>query len=254
VVVVDACVLVKSAVRDAFLDLAYNGLIDLHWTREIFLEFVKNWPKVRVQQIERRLAAAGDPELTPEDRQRMLVELGYQASGKYQGWSKMIPEWPVPGWIDEKHARKEFAHDLPRFGVGKPKNQGVDAKDLHVALAAVQARKAFTVALNDPEGGLPPEIWLLTENLADLPPRVLLALGVISIDPTDALETLHAREPERVELSLEKTHADWKRNPLTRGQMLDLLSNPDRFDSIFIRNAMAARWGLPQMSEGSSSA
>lgn len=245
VVVVDACVLVRNAVRDVFFDFAQLGLIDMHWTREIYREFAKNWAKVRVQQLEGELAKEGLPPLTPEDRERKLVELEYEATGKYRTWWKMVPEWPVPGWAGEDEAKKEFAKSMPAFRVGHPKHEGVDPKDLHVALAAARTRNAYTTKPNDPEGGAPREVWLLTDNLADLPPKVMLAFGVVALDPTEALEELYEREPKRVAVSLEQTRSQWTRDPVSREKMLELLLHPDHFDSKPMRDAMAIEWNLP---------
>lgn len=245
VVVIDACVLVKNAVRDVFFDLAQSGLIDMHWTREIYREFAKNWAKVRVHQLEGERAAKGLLRLTPEDRQRKLVEIEHEASGKYLTWWKLVPEWPVPGWVDENEARREFSQCMSAFGVGRPRHEGVDAKDLHVALAAARAHRAFATEPGDPEGGPPRETWLLTDNLPDLPSKVMQAFGVWSIDPAGALEELHRREPRRVAMSIELTRAQWTKKPVSREQMLELLLHPDHFDSKPMRDTMAAHWGLP---------
>lgn len=173
-VVADACVLVKSAVCDVFMDLAQSGIISLHWTPEIGSEFVKNWPKLRFAQAQRKRRESNSAELAGVEADAELAWLGDKARDRLFKFGLMVPQWIIPGWVDEPTAEAIYPRTL--FNLGAPKYEGVDSKDYHVALAALTLKDAFEPVQDDQEPEHR-ETWLLTENLADLPPDVLSSLG-----------------------------------------------------------------------------
>lgn len=138
--------------------------------------------------------------------------------------------------LGQHKGRRECKAPL-RFG---SRSGGVDKKDLHVALAALQLRAAEQKSANGPAR----ETWLLTENLSDLPPAILGRLGVWSLDQATALEALFELNAVGTMESIEKTRSEWEKPAVSPQSMLDFLADPNHVGSEFLRKAMATFWQI----------
>lgn len=239
-VVVDACILVKSGVSDIVFDLALSGLVALHWTPEIGEEVVRNLIKRARGRAERARAQAGAAPLAFSERHYKQWEEA--ARNRLAIFEETSSEWRIPGWgsNDAAALRRELLLDEATRAANQatPRRRGqktlrVDSKDRHVALAAICLSAAFP---ND-------EVWLLTENVDDLPPEILTNCQVWVCHQSLFLETLHASNPSDVQQALEKTIDDKKRPPMTRGDMVDRLRDPAHVGSDTVADAMKQAWG-----------
>lgn len=92
----------------------------------------------------------------------------------------------------------------------------VDKKDVHVASAALMLARSAEADVD--------KVFLVTANLADLPPGALAMQGVVTLSPGAFIDALHAAEPERVQGVLTRTLADLKDPPYTAAELLAALS------------------------------
>ena len=92
----------------------------------------------------------------------------------------------------------------------------VDKKDVHVASAALMLARSAEADVD--------KVFLVTANLADLPPGALAIQGVVTLSPGAFIDALHAAEPERVQGVLTRTLADLKDPPYTAAELLAALS------------------------------
>ncbi len=68
------------------------------------------------------------------------------------------------------------------------------------------------------------KVFLVTANLADIPPGALAMQGVVTLSPGAFVDALHAAEPERVQGALTRTLADLKSPPYMAAELLAALS------------------------------
>lgn len=232
-VLIDACLLVKGNVSNAMFDLGRAGLISLHWTPEIGIQFIENWGRLRAQDEAREGLKKHQYSFTPADEERALSGAKSRALTRLGKFRLMAPEWAIPGW-DASKARR--AHPEKELLVGEP--GGVHRGDYDVALAAIKLAEVF------PKD----EIWLATDNMQHLPPAILSKFDVWSVGQGTMLEELHKLKPLLVEQSLQTTLDDMRNPQITRMDMLDILSNPVEFGSSVLSDHMRQLWQSSQAS------
>lgn len=185
IVLADANVLVKDVVSFAFFDLARAGAIDLRWTPQIEVEYVKHRARLR--------AGANQRESTAEDlvwaQKRLATIKEY-----------LVPGFQLPGWDDDGD-RLELLRSNKALA---PLLRLPDPDDVHVALAAADWAQATGR-----------DVVLATDNLKDLPAKVLAPFGVVPLHPGDVLQLVYQMDPQGTASSLQKTAAD-SRTPLSR--------------------------------------
>ncbi len=226
VVLADANVLVKDVVSFAFFDLAKAGAIDLRWTPQIEVEYAKHRARLRAQTNQR--------ESTLEDlvwAQKRLASIK----------KHLVPGFQLPGW-DEHGDRLELLRSNKAFA---PLLRLPDPDDVHVALAA--ADWAQTTGR---------DVVLATDNLKDLPAKVLEPFGVLPLHPGDVLQLVYRMNPERAASSLQKTAAEFKSPAFSLLDMLASIASPRQFDNQELAADLAVRWGLavPGPAQGTTKA
>ena len=218
IVLADANVLVKDVVSYTFFDLAKAGAIDLRWTPQIEVEYARHRARLRAQ--------ADGRETTFEDlvwAQKRLLPIK-----KF-----LVPGFQLPGW-DAHGNQLELLRANPLFA---PLLRLPDLDDVHVALAA--ADWAQTMGR---------EVVLATDNLKDLPAKVLEPFGVFPLHPGDVLQLVYQMNPELASSSLQKTTADFKNPAFSLLDMLASITSPQQFDNPELAADLAARWGIAEPS------
>lgn len=218
IVLADANVLVKDVVSFAFFDLTKAGAIDLRWTPQIEVEYVKHRARLRAQANQR--------ESTFEDlvwAQERLAPIK-----KY-----LVPGFQLPGWDDDGD-RLELLRSNKAFATLL---QLPDPDDVHVALAAADWSQTTGR-----------DVLLATDNLKDLPAKVLEPFGVFPLHPGDVLQLVYQMNPEGVSSSLQKTAADFKNPAFSLLDMLSSIKSPQQFDNQELAAELTVRWGLAQPS------
>lgn len=221
---VDACILIKGNVSNAFFDMAQSGLVALHWTPEIGEEFVRNWAI-------RRTRADGLKEGVTAPGQYASVLRGYEAKARERlaAFETMQPEWRIPGWNLEKMSRT-FPPERLRVGA----EHGVHPKDYPVALAAIAMARTF-----DED-----EAWLVTENQKHLPPGIFQRYDVWSVNQGTALATLFNDHSHAVMGSLLRTIQDTKKPRLTKEDMIGIVSSESHFGVPDVARKMEQYWKI----------
>ncbi len=213
-VLADANILVKDVVSFVFFDLAKAGALDLRWTPQIEVEYARHRARLRAQANQR--------EMIFEDlvwAQKRLVPIK----------KHLVRCFALPGWggdgdrLDQLYSDKAFA----------PLLQLPDPDDVHVALAAVDWAR---VSGRD--------VVLVTDNLKDLPAKVLEPFGVVPLHPGDVLQLVYRMDSERVSKSLQKTAADFKNPAFSLADMLASIGSVQQFDNQELATELAERWGL----------
>lgn len=110
----------------------------------------------------------------------------------------------------------------------------VDAKDQHVALAAMRLRRAFPAD----------DTWLATENVDDLPPSLLRQVGVNVVIPGVLIEKLYQKNPYLVVGALEKTINDSTTPKLDYNAMVGIMESVDEFASDEVAEALRRVWSV----------
>ena len=218
IVLADANVLVKDVVSFAFFDLVKAGAIDLRWTPQIEVEYVKHRARLR--------AGANQRESTAEDlvwaQKRLATIKEY-----------LVPGFQLPGWDDDGD-RLELLRSNKALA---PLLRLPDPDDVHVALAAADWAQATGR-----------DVVLATDNLKDLPAKVLAPFGVVPLHPGDVLQLVYQMDPQGTASSLQKTAADFKNPAFSLLDMLASIKSPQQFDNQELATDLAVRWGLAQPS------
>lgn len=237
-VLMDACLLVKGSVTNIFLDLANQGLIELHWTTEIEDEVAENWTRIQLAK-DYHLRVKDNKEREHTDQER--IDKSNAARDRLAKIEGLIPCWRVPGW-NYSRCRGTALHEIltaetnlssATKAVGNAKLK-VDAKDYHVALAALKLKRAFAEDT----------VWLATENGDDLPPEVLALLDVYVLHQSLVLELLYEIDKNKVISALEKTVAQAIKPQLSKKDMVDILNNKDHIHSAILANNLSVHWGI----------
>lgn len=214
IVLGDANVLVKDVVSFALFDLAKAGAIDLRWTPQIEVEYVNHRARLRAQANQR--------ESTVEDlvwAQKRLATIK----------KHLVPGYQLPGWDDSGDRLAQLRSNKALAALLKLP----DPDDVHVALAA--ADWAQTMGR---------DIVLATDNLKDLPAKVLAPFGVVPLHPGDVLQLVYQMDPKGTASSLQKTAADFKNPAFSLLDMLSSIKSPQQFDNQELAADLAVRWGL----------
>lgn len=220
----DANILVKDVVSFVFFDLAKAGAVDLRWTPQIEAEYAKHRARLRAQANRRAL--------TFEDlvwAQKRLAPIK----------KHLVPSFRLPGWDDDGDRLEQLCRDK---GFA-PLLQLPDPDDVHVAVAAADWAR---VSGRD--------VVLVTDNLKDLPAKVLEPFSVFPLHPGDVLQLAYQANPERVSESLQKTAADFKDPAFSRADMLASIGSAQQFDNPELAQELAARWGLPAAAKSATKA
>ena len=218
IVLADANVLVKDVVSFAFFDLAKAGAIDLRWTPQIEVEYVKHRARLR--------AGANQRESTADDlvwAQKRLATIK----------KHLVPGFQLPGWDDDGD-RLELLRSNKALA---PLLRLPDPDDVHVALAAADWAQATGR-----------DVVLATDNLKDLPTKVLAPFGVVPLHPGDVLQLVYQMDPQGTASSLQKTAADFKKPAFSLLDMLASIKSRQQFDNQELATDLAVRWGLAQPS------
>ena len=218
IVLADANVLVKDVVSFAFFDLAKAGAIDLRWTPQIEVEYVKHRARLR--------AGANQRESTADDlvwAQKRLATIK----------KHLVPGFQLPGWDDDGD-RLELLRSNKALA---PLLRLPDPDDVHVALAAADWAQATGR-----------DVVLATDNLKDLPTKVLAPFGVVPLHPGDVLQLVYQMDPQGTASSLQKTAADFKNPAFSLLDMLASIKSRQQFDNQELATDLAVRWGLAQPS------
>ncbi|MBX9937209.1 MAG: PIN domain-containing protein [Burkholderiaceae bacterium] len=220
IVLADANVLVKDVVSYAFFDLAKAEQIDLRWTPQIEVEYVRHRARLRAQASGH--AVAFDDLVWAQKRLDTIKRY-------------VVPGFQLPDWDDNGERLELLRGDR----VFEPLLRLPDPDDVHVALAAADWARSTGR-----------DVVLATDNLKDLPTKLLEPFGVVPLHPGDVLELVYQINPERVSSSLQKTVADFKNPAFSLADLLTSISSPQQFDNKKLAAALAVHWKLtlPQLS------
>ena len=218
----DACILIKGNVSNAFFDMAQSGLVSLHWTPEIGEEFIRNWA------IKRARADGFKEGVAPQGEYESVIRINEaKARERLSNFEVMQPEWSIPGWNLGKMSR---AVPPERLLVGEA--HGVHPKDYPVALAAIAMARTFKED----------EAWLVTENQKHLPPGIFKRYEVWSVNQGTGLAALFKDHPHAVMGSLLKTIQDTKAPRLTKEDMIGIVSSESFFGVPDVAREMERYW------------
>ena len=215
IVLADANILVKDVVSYVFYDLAKAKAIDLHWSPQIEAEYVRHRARLRA-------VADGRSAATTED-------FVWAANRLLPIKRHLVPGYLPPGWDGDGNRLNELKGD-PMFA---PLLQLQDQDDVHVALAAADLARSTGRA-----------VLLVTENLKDLPAKVLEPFAVYPLHPGDVLELAYRRTPNKVADSVKKTTRDFKNPAFSLEDMLETIKSPRQFDNPALASELARLWGL----------
>lgn len=213
VVLADANVLVKDVVSFVFYDLAKTSVIDLRWTPQIEAEYVKHRARLRSEANGRE------------------VELSdwVWATNRLKPIKKyLVPEFLPPQWDANGDRLAELEGDPALASLKKLK----DPNDVHVALAAADWARSTGQ-----------HVLLATENLKDLPAKVLKPFRVTPLHPGDVLYLAFLADPDGVSESLKKTAADFMDPAFSLDDMLFSVASPQQFEHPDLATELAKRWG-----------
>lgn len=225
VVLADANVLVKDVVSFVFYDLAKARVIDLRWTPQIEAEYVEHRARLRAQ-ANGRVVEVSDL-LWAEKRLEPIKR-------------HLVPDFLLPAWDKDGDRLAQLQGDKALAPLLKLK----DPNDVHVALAAADWARTSGQ-----------DVLLVTENLKDLPAKVLALFHVTPLHPGDVLELAYLADPEGVSDSLRKTAADFKDPAFSLEGMLRSVVSPQQFDNRSLAVELARRWSLkmPESSQAKPS-
>lgn len=215
IVLADANVLVKDVVSNVFYDLARAKVIDLRWTPQIEAEYVKHRARLRAEANGR--AVESSDLVWAENRLRPIKRF-------------LVPDFLPPAWDKDGDRLAELESDEAFASLLKLK----DPNDVHVALAAADWARSTGQ-----------DVVLVTENLKDLPAKLLGPFRVTPLHPGDALELAYIADPERVSESLKETTADFKQPAFLLEDMLRSVLSPQQFANPELAAELANRWRLP---------
>lgn len=219
IVLADANVLVKDVVSYVFFDLSKAGAIDLRWTPQIEVEYARHRARLRAQ--------ADGREMTFEDL--VWAQSRLATIKRY-----LVPGFQLPGW-DDNGDRLELLRSNKVF---EPLLRLPDPDDVHVALAAADWAQATGR-----------DVVLATDNLKDLPAKVLEPFGVFPLHPGDVLQLVYQMDPQCASGSLQKTAADFKNPAFSLLDMLASIGSPQQFDNKVLAVELAVRWRLAEPME-----
>ena len=153
----------------------------------------------------------------------------------------LVPGFQLPGWDDDGD-RLELLRSNKALA---PLLRLPDPDDVHVALAAADWAQATGR-----------DVVLATDNLKDLPAKVLAPFGVVPLHPGDVLQLVYQMDPEGTASSLQKTAADFKNPAFSLLDMLASIKSPQQFDNQELAAELAVRWELavPGASQGTTKA
>jgi hypothetical protein len=109
----------------------------------------------------------------------------------------------------------------------------VDKKDVHVASAALTLARSAAAGVD--------KVFLVTANLADLPPGALATQGVVTLSPGAFIDALLAADPRRAQRALTRTLADLRDPPYTPAELLAALSLHGALATV---KALSKAWGV----------
>lgn len=213
-VLADANVLVKDVVSFVLYDLCKAGVIDLRWTPQIEVEYVRHRARLRAQADKR----------APDATDLLWAQMRMAPIKKW-----LVPDWLPPLWDTDG----QRLATLRRNRALRPLLGLADPDDVHVALAAAD------FARQTPHG-----VILATDNLSDLPAQTLAPFRVDVLHPGDVLELAFLSDPERTSSSLRKTAADFKHPPFTAEDMLRSVRSRQQFSNPALAGRLAAHWKL----------
>jgi hypothetical protein len=99
----------------------------------------------------------------------------------------------------------------------------VDAKDRHVAAAALTLRQYADEDSEDEESADSYDVYLVTSNTRHFAKKNMAALGVAVVKPGEFLDAVHAAAPSEAEQAVLKAVKDLGNPPYIREQMLAAL-------------------------------
>lgn len=213
IVLADANILVKDVVSYVLYDLAKANAIDLRWTPQIEVEYVKHRARIRAEADGRGTATAED-----------LVWAAKRLDPIKQ---YLVPDFLPPGWNNDGDRLAHLEGDTELAPLGHLR----DPDDVHVALAAADLARHTGQ-----------DVFLVTENLKDLPAKVLKPFCVYPLHPGDVLELVYLADPEGVSKSLKKTAADFKDPTFSLADMLRSIVSPQQFDNQDLAAELAKQW------------
>ena len=88
------------------------------------------------------------------------------------------------------------------------------------------------------------DVVLATDNLKDLPAKILEPFGVFPLHPGDVLQLVYQIDPRGVACSLQKTAADFKNPAFSLKDMLASIGSAQQFDNQDLAADLAVSWGL----------
>ena len=209
----DANVLVKDVVSFVFYDLSHASVIDLRWTPQIEAEYAEHRARLRAEAEGRE----------PDGEDWIWAVRRMDPIKKW-----LVPDFLPPGW-DANGARLATLRRRVSFA---PLLSLPDPDDVHVALAAADWARE-----------LERDVILATENLSDLPAKVLEPFGVIVLHPGDVLELAYRSAPDAASASLLKTAADFKNPKFEPADLLRSIRHEQQFSNSQLADVLQSRWG-----------
>ncbi|MDZ5458600.1 PIN domain-containing protein [Azohydromonas lata] len=174
-------------------------------------------------------------EIEAEYVRNMQAVLGFEKTAvlrRLAAMKRCCPEWQVPV------AQRDMSA-VPA---------SVDAKDRHVAAAALALRR-YADEEGDPEAAC--SVFLVTFNTADMAVRPMGTKGVKVLRPGAFLDLVYDMHPEPSALAVQQAARDLKHPPYTLAELLGALHGHGAKGLV---KRLAALWGLVPVRVGSSAA
>ena len=196
--ILDANVMIPPRLSDILFDMFLEGFYLPRWTKEVEIEFLRNFPIVIFgkTKAERKKIAASAPDPVHVAAATNRLQAFRNAAG---------PEYEVL-----LHDQKEFTDQVPK---------DVHADDIHVVSAALVVLDRYASANpND-------RVYIVSDNLAHLAAANVQALGVTVVPPGQFIDLVFAAAgPAAMQLALDRTINDLITPPFTRAKLLRCLT------------------------------
>jgi hypothetical protein len=131
-----------------------------------------------------------------------------RAQNRLRAMKARCPEWEV-------HMSSTAFSTVP---------EQVDAKDRHVAAAAIALRHAIDEDIEDDEPGQTYDVIIVTDNVKDLAKKQMAELGVRVLRPGAFLDEAYGAEPVATTRAVLRAAKDLTKPPYTVGELLHALS------------------------------
>jgi hypothetical protein len=210
---------VKDVVSFSLYDLHAAGLIELYWTPEIEAEYIEHRGRLRAKS---------------NNKEPSVGDLMWASSRIETIKQHLVKYSTPPGWILE-----ETLGDLSGRSKYAALQAMSDKDDIHVATAAGYLAEKLGRA-----------VILVSDNVVDLPQKLLSPLRVVLMHQGVLLEFLYAANRAAVSASLLNTAKDFKEPPIPPEKMIWSIESQNQFYNPELARRLAKTWNVPYTQAG----